>query len=89
MSADQQSGIAIEAAQRMRQTFQVTGDKWFRIAAEELERHHAALGTALAAMEIASALPAVEAEYDFSHAIKTAWDAYGHDGTKGASASDK
>ena len=48
----------------------------------ENERLRAALGTAIAAMEIASALPEVEAEYDFSHAIKTAWAAYGHDGDK-------
>lgn len=51
-------------------------------AVKHIERLRTALGASICAMEIASALPAVAAEYDFSDALKQAWEAYGHDGLR-------
>lgn len=86
MSADQQSDCSIDEITSRIDAMGPT--QWRDVAIRNalmVMQLRTALGTALAAMEIASALPAVEAEYDFSHAIKIAWDAYGHDGNKGAS----
>ncbi len=55
---------------------------------EDRDRLRKALGAGICAMEIASALPAVAAEYDFSDALKQAWDAYGHDGARHEQSAD-
>lgn len=54
--------MAVEAAKRMRQTHAVTGDRWFQIAAECLERQHAAIALAVEAIERGStSAPVLEA----------------------------
>jgi hypothetical protein len=40
-----------EAANRMRQTYRVSGDRWFKIAADEIERMETAINGAIEALE--------------------------------------